>query len=236
MRKYKLALLCFVILCVLALGMGFIFKGRYKTYDKAYLASNLTTDGAFINVIDGYFQNPRIYDASGILQHEVYKVEIVDKKIYGGSVVSVAKVNHVYAGAKSVGDTIEIKENVRLDMIGDAVVRSTDFLDPGFVDGDEYIMALKPSEYGKELYDLAYDNFSYLRLADNYVEAYVDMYSPLQPYDENGNTILYYLKPDIDTSMIAAFYGPDSNGDDIVDKINSDGKAMYEKFMELANN
>ena len=234
-QKYKLVFIAFIIFCILAVGIGFFFKSRYKTYDEEYLNNNLATDVALINAIDDFYQNSTNYNAEYILDNDVYKVTIIDKKIYGSTVVSSARINQVYAGDKKVDDIIEIKENVRLDMQGETVLKSCDYLDAGFVKDDDYIVVLKPSEYALDMYDLAYKEFSYLRLSDGYVDTYVDMYQTIMPYDENGNTYLYYMNPDIDIALIETFYGQNTM-DNLVEEFNNAGKAMYDKLIELSMN
>ena len=235
MRRYKLVFITFIIFCILAVGIGFFFKSRYKTYDEEYLNNNLATDVALINAIDDFYQNSTNYNAEYILSNDVYKVTIIDKKIYGSTVVSSARINQVYAGDKQVNDIIEIKENIRLDMQGETVLKSCDYLDAGFVKDDDYVVVLKPSEYALDMYDLAYKEFSYLRLSDGYVDAYVDMYQTIMPYDENGNTYLYYMNPDIDIALIEAFYGQNTM-DNLAEEFNNAGKAMYDKLIELSMN
>lgn len=234
MRKYKLVLICFVLLCALSVGAGVIFKSRYKTYDKAYLETNLATDVVLVNAIDEFYQNQARYDAGAILNNDVYKAVIIDKKIYGDSVVAVAQIEKTYAGNKQAGDIIEIMENVRLNMLDGMTFRSNDYLDPGLVNGDEYILVLQPSQYAKGMYDLAYKDFSYLRIAEGYVDSYVGMYQSLLPFDENGHTYLYYVDPEMDVSVVESYYGPGSM-EGIVSKLNAAGQAMYAKLIELAN-
>lgn len=225
MRKYRFVIITFVITIVLTVATGFLMKDKYVYIDSSQLSAINNGKVSYITILDYYNKLLDLKNQSA----EIIRVRVTDKIVENNIVLAEAELLENYTNIYELKNEIKFIENASIASNGQEYICISDTSDVITTVGNEYVLAIVPSKYGKGYYDLAYPNASVMKVSSsgsyqmNYINDNVDLIE-----DIDGVTQLYMIDENMDFSTYDSF--TNTNSKDMVIEVNSFIMEMYNKY------
>lgn len=228
MRKYRVAIITFVISILLCVSVGFLLKDKNRFVDDDNIHVLNSVDISYISVFENY--RKLIDDMND--DAEIVRVKVTDKEVMNGTLLGTAQILDNYSNIYGLRGDINYIENVNVSYNGSDYSCYSDTTDAMTKVDNEYILALVPSKFCNKYYELAYPNASVLKISgyDSYNLNRISDDCTIVD-DVDGQTQLYVMDEQMDFAFLDKIFNCDSKA--VVEQCNNFIFDMYNKYQEL---